>query len=331
MRLQHVILGAWGAIGLVAAIVSSAPASAQTYPSRVIKVIAPFPPGGPVDLLARALSEGFKERTGQTFVVENKPGGNTIIAANACKGAEPDGYTFCILTASTISLNPSLYANLSYNVERDFAPVTNLVFTQQALLLNPSVPANTLPELIAYAKANPGKLNFGSFGVGGDSHLVFEWLKAKAGIQMTHVPYGGAAPALVALLRGDVHMMYPVANAAILERIRSGQIKAIAIADGTPNPNLPNVPGFGKAGLPPYDAKTWFGAFAPARTPKPVVETLSGHLAAVLKSKAFHDRFVKLGGFDPVGNTPDQFRAFIAEDGKRGAALVKLSGVKLSQ
>jgi tripartite-type tricarboxylate transporter receptor subunit TctC len=319
------------AIGLAIAALSAATAGAQTYPSRTVKVIAPFPPGGPVDLLARALSEGFKERTGQTFVVENKPGGNTIIAANACKSAEPDGYTFCILTASTISLNPWLYANLSYNVERDFAPVTNLVFTQQALLLNPSVPANSLQELIKYAKENPGKLNFGSFGVGGDSHLVFEWLKAKAGIQMTHVPYGGAAPALVALLRGDVQMMYPVANAAILERIRSGAVKALAIADGTPNPHLPNVPGFAQAGLPPYDAKTWFGAFVPSRTPKPVVETLSGHLAAVLKSQAFHDRFVKLGGFDPVGNTPDEFRAFIAADGKRGEALVKLSGVKLTQ
>jgi tripartite-type tricarboxylate transporter receptor subunit TctC len=331
MNMTRLTLISEAAAALAFVLIASGPAAAQDYPSRTIKVIAPFPPGGPVDLLARALSEVFKERTGQTFVVENKPGGNTIIAANACKSAEPDGYTFCILTASTISLNPSLYANLSYNVERDFAPVTNLVFTQQALLLNPSVPARTLAELITFAKENPGKLNFASFGVGGDSHLVFEWLKAKAGIQMTHVPYGGAAPALVALLRGDVQMMYPVATPAILERVKSGEVKAIAIADGTPNPNLPDVPGFAQAGLPPYDAKTWFGAFVPARTPKPLVDTLSRHLAAVLKSQAFHDRFVKLGGFDPVGITPDEFRAFIAADGKRGAALVELSGVKLTQ
>jgi tripartite-type tricarboxylate transporter receptor subunit TctC len=331
MHIKRSMVVTCAAVGLAGAMLAGGFAAAQDYPSRPVKVIVPFPPGGPVDLLARALGEGFKTRTGQTFVVENRPGGNTIIAANACKNAEPDGYTFCILTASTISLNPYLYANLTYNVERDLAPVSNLVFTQQVMLLHPSVPANTLADLLKYAKANPGKLNFGSFGVGGDSHLVFEWLKAKAGVSMTHIPYGGAAPAMVAFLRGDVHLMYPVGAPAVLERVRSGQAKAIAVADGTPNPNLPNVPSFSKAGLPPYDAKTWFGAFAPSRTPKPIVENLSGHLTAVLKSTAFHDRFVKLGGFDPVGNTPDAFRAFIAVDAKRGEELVKLSGVKLTQ
>lgn len=305
--------------------------AAQDYPSRAVRVIVPFAPGGPVDLLARALGEGFKERTGQSFVVDNKPGGNTIIAANLCKGAEADGYTFCLLTASTISLNPFLYANLTYDPPKDLAPITNVVFTQQVMLLHPAVPADTLMQAIDYSKQNPDKLNFASFGIGGDSHLVFEWLKVKTGARLTHIPYGGAAPALVAFQRGDAHLMYPVATPAVLERIRTGQAKAVAIADGKPNPNLPNVPTFSQAGLPPYDAKTWFGAFAPAGTPPDRLQALNRHLVAIIQSPQFNERFIKLGGFEPVGNTIEEFRAFLAQDRIRGEELVKISGVKLTQ
>jgi tripartite-type tricarboxylate transporter receptor subunit TctC len=330
MTLQQLLV-VWAVCLLVVVAVPGPAVQAQEFPTKPVRVIVPFAPGGPTDVLARVLSEGFRERTGQPFVVDNRPGGATIIGATACKNADPDGYTFCILTASTISLNPFLYDKLPYNVEKDLAPVTNLVFTQQVMLLHPSVPANSLREVIQYAKENPGKLNFGSFGIGGDSHLVFEWLQAKAGIKLTHIPYAGAAPALVAFERGDVHLLYPVGAPPVLERIKGGKAKAIAIADGLPNPNLPGVPTFSESGLPPYDAKTWFGAFAPAGAPKPVVERLSGHLAAVLKSQLFQDRFVKLGGFVPVGDTPDEFRAFVAADAKRGAELVQLSGVKLTQ
>ena len=186
-------------------------------------------------------------------------------------------------------------------------------------------------ELIAYAKENPDKLNFGSFGIGGDSHLVFEWLKVKTGARMTHIPYGGAAPALLAFERGDAHLLYPVASPAVVERIKSGLAKPIAVPEGQRAPTLAGVPSFSEAGLPPYDAKTWFGAFAPAGTPKARLDELGGHLAAVIKSQTFHDRFIKLGGYDPVGNTPDQFRTFLAADRVRGEELVKLSGVKIEQ
>ena len=177
----------------------------------------------------------------------------------------------------------------------------------------------------------PTKLNFGSFGVGGDSHLVFEWLKVKTGAQMTHIPYGGAAPALVAFERGDAHLLYPVASPAVIERIQSGLAKPIAVPEGQQAATLPGVPSFSASGLPPYNAKTWFGAFAPAGTPKARVEELSRHLIAVIKSQTFHDRFLKLGGYDPVGNTPEEFRKFLEEDRARGEELVKLSGVKLNQ
>ncbi|MCC6775073.1 MAG: tripartite tricarboxylate transporter substrate binding protein [Hyphomicrobiales bacterium] len=306
-------------------------AAAQDFPARPVKVIVPFAPGGPVDVLARALGEGFRERTGQPLVVDNKPGGGTAIGANACKSAERDGYAFCLLTASTISLNPFLYANLSYDPQKDLEPLTNVVFTQQVMIVHRSVPVSSLRELVAYAANNPDTLNFGSFGIGGDSHLVFEWLKIKAGVRMTHIPYGGAAPALLAFERGDAHLLYPVASPAVLERIRSGLAKAIAVPEGQQAPALAGVPPFSASGLPPYDAKTWFGAFAPFGTPRPRIEELARHLAAVVASPGFHERFLKLGGYAAAGGTPDEFRRFLAEDRLRGEALVKLSGVRINE
>jgi tripartite-type tricarboxylate transporter receptor subunit TctC len=282
-------------------------------------------------VLARALGEGFKEQTGQPLIVDNKPGGGTSIGAAACKNAERDGHAFCLLTASTISLNPFLYGNLSYDPQKDLEPLTNVVFTHQVMILHKSIPADTMPGLIAYAKANPDRLNFGSFGIGGDSHLVFEWLKAKTGVRMTHIPYGGAAPALLAFERGDAHLLYPVASPAVLERIRSGLAKPIAVPEGQRVAALAGVPTFSASGLPPYDAKTWFGAFAPAGTPRARVDELGRLLAAVIRSQVFQERFLKLGGYDAVGNTPDEFRKFLEEDRLRGQELVRISGVKINE
>jgi tripartite-type tricarboxylate transporter receptor subunit TctC len=313
-----------GALALAASI-----AAAQDFPAKPVKVIVPFPPGGPTDVLARSLGEAFRERTGQSFVVDNKPGGGTNIGAAACKNADPDGYTFCLLTASTISLNPFLYSNLGYDARKDLAPVTNVVFTHQVMILHKSIPATSLRELVAFAKQNPTRLNFGSFGIGGDSHLVFEWLKRKAAIELTHIPYGGAAPALVAIERGDAHLLYPVASPAVMERVKSGLVRAIAVPDGQQAATLTGVPTFSAAGLPPYEARTWFGAFAPAATPKARVEELSRQLVAAINAQSFRDRFIKPGGYDPAGNTPDEFRAFLAADRVRGEELVKLSGVKI--
>jgi tripartite-type tricarboxylate transporter receptor subunit TctC len=312
-----------------ALVLGGAAALAQDFPSKPVKVIVPFPPGGPVDVLARALGEAFRERTGQSLIVDNKPGGGTAIGANACKSSDPDGYTFCLLTASTISLNPFLYTNLSYDPRKDLEPLTNVVNTHQVMILQKSVPATSLSGLLAYARQHPTKLNFGSFGIGGDSHLVFEWLKIKAGVQLTHIPYGGAAPALLAFERGDAHLLYLVASPAVMERIGSGLARAIAVPDGQQVPPLAGVPSFSESGLPPYDARTWFGAFAPAGTSRARVEELSRHLAAAIRSPTFRDRFIKPGGYDAVGNTPDEFRAFLAADRIRGEELVKLSGVKI--
>jgi tripartite-type tricarboxylate transporter receptor subunit TctC len=316
--------------GLISVILLSSASRAQNFPSKPVRVIVPFAAGGPVDVLARALGEAFRERTGQGVVIDNKPGANTAIGAAACKNAEPDGHTFCLLTASTISLNPFLYNTLAYDPQRDLDPLTNVVFTQQVMILHKSVPANTIQEVVEYSKANPATLNFGSFGLGGDSHLVFEWLKAKTGARMTHIPYGGAAPALFAFEQGDAHLLYPVASPAVIARIKSGLARPIAVPEEQHAPGLDGVPSFSESGLPPYNAKTWFGAFAPAGVPKQRVEELSRHLVAVIKSSTFREGFLKLGGFEPVGNSHDEFRKFLVEDRVRGEELVKLSGVKLT-
>ncbi len=192
----------------------AAPAAAEDYPSRPVRVIVPFAPGGPVDVLARAIGEGFRERTGQTMVVENKPGGNTSIGATACKSAEPDGYTICMLTSSTVTLNPFLYSSLTYDPAKDLEPVSKVVIARQVLLLNASVPVKSFAELVAYSKKNPDKLTFGSFGTGGDSHLIIEWLNKKTGMHSLHIPYPGAAPATIAFDRGDIQLMFPVSDPA---------------------------------------------------------------------------------------------------------------------
>ena len=220
------ILHSIGRTALVVASImgfAAAAAAQSTWPSaKQITLVHPFAAGS--DYPARVVAAGIEPLLGQKINVEPRPGAGGAMGTGFVARQEPDGYTFCLLTASTISLNPFLYTNLSYDPPKDLEPITNVVFTQQVMIVHKSVPVNTLAELIAYSKANPQKLNFGSFGVGGDSHLVFEWLKAKSGAQMTHIPYGGAAPALVAVERGDAHLLFPVASPAVLERIKSGLV-----------------------------------------------------------------------------------------------------------
>lgn len=306
------------------------PAAAQDFPNCPVRIIVPFPPGGPVDVLARAIGEGFRERTGQPMVVDNRPGANTSIGATACKNADPDGYTICLLTASTITLNPFLYPSLPYVPEKDLEPVSNVVIARQVLLVHQSIPAKTYAELVAYSKQNPDKVSFGSFGVGGDLHLVIEWLKNKTGLQMTHVPYQGAAPALVAFERGDIQLTFPVATAPVVDRIKSGRAKGLLVAGSKRDPNLPEVPTFKEAGLPELEYETFFGAFGPVNMPKDRLEKLGREIAAVVRSPAFIGKYVT-AGYDAVGNSPAEFKKALEKNMAGGRNLVSISGVKLSQ
>ncbi len=305
-------------------------ASAQNYPDRPIRVFVPYPAGGPTDTLARALGEGFRAKTGQGFVIENKPGANTSLAAQACKEAAKDGYTLCFLASTTLSINPHLYKKLRYT-PADLAPVSNVATTRAVFLVHKSVPVNNLKELIEYSKKNPEKMNYGSFGVGGETHLMTEWLKKKTGALITHVPFTGFAPAIQSFDRGDIQVMIPVAVPPIQARIEKGDAKALFILGDKRADALPNVPAIPDLGLPKINFQTWFGMFAPAGTPADRIEKASALIREITADKAFAQKFMLNAALIPAANTPAEFKAFLAEDDKNAAELIKTSGVVLEK
>ena len=211
-----------------------------SYPSAPIRVIIPLAPGGAIDVMVRALGRAFEQRNPYGFVVESRAGANTIIAANACKAAPPDGSTICLLSRSSVSINPALYKNLSYDPIKDFEPITNLAFAHQVLILNKNVPVSDFKELVAYSKRNPEKLNFGSFGVGGDTHLVVEWIKHETGAKMAHIPYKGASDAMLAFKSGDIQLLYLIiGNPDIARQINEGEVNGLLVPGSTRSSRVP--------------------------------------------------------------------------------------------
>jgi len=304
------------------------------YPSRPVRIIVPLPPGGAIDTFVRAMGREFEARTGANVVVETRAGANTILAANACKSALPDGYTFCLLTRSTVSINPEIYRKLSYDPLRDFEPVTNGFFGQQIVILNTDVPVKTLAELVAYSKTNPDKLNFGSMGLGGDSHLVMEWLKHETGAKIVHVPYKGFPEALKAFKANDVQMIaLLVGNPDLARQIRDGEVKGLLLLGPTRSSLVPDVPTVTEAGLPSGQTEfsPWFGFFAPKGTPAKYVETMSDEINAIMANPEFRARFLTPNALTPAGSKPDVFAKFLLADRKVAAELVALSAVKLDE
>ncbi len=320
---------ALAAAAVMAAAVAPPVAMAQEYPDRAIRVIVPYPPGGPTDTLARALGEGFRERTKYGFVIENRPGANTGLGGLACKQSTPDGYTLCFLASTTVSLNPHLYANLRYT-PADFAPVSNVATTRAIFLVNKGIPAANLKEFVEYTKKNPEKMNFGSFGLGGETHLMIEWLKSKTGAVMTHVPFTGFAPAIQAFDRGDIQVMAPIAVPPILDRMEKKQATGMFILGDNRADNVPDLPSVRDLGLPAIGFNTWFGMLAPAGTPKDRIEKASAIIREVVAQKEFVAKFMTNSGFVPEAGTPEEFRKFLENDYIKAGELVKLSGVKLS-
>jgi tripartite-type tricarboxylate transporter receptor subunit TctC len=308
---------------------------AQTgYPSAPIRVIIPLAPGGAIDVMVRALSRAFEQRNSHGFIVESRAGANTIIAANACKAAPPDGATICLLSRSSVSINPTLYKNLSYDPIKDFEPITNLAFAHQVLILNKNVPVNDFKELVAYSKQNPDKLNFGSFGVGGDTHLVVEWLKQETGARMTHIPFKGASDAMLAFKGGDIQLIYLIiGNPDIARQINEGEVKGLLVPGSQRNPLVPSVPSFAEAGLSGDQTafETWFGMFAPKGTPPEIVKKLNAEFSAIVKTPDFAKEYLLSKGFEPVGDSSDAFAKFIVQDQAKGKLLVDISGTKLEQ
>jgi tripartite-type tricarboxylate transporter receptor subunit TctC len=308
------------------AVIATSVAMAQPYPSKPIRFVVPYPAGGPLDTVARLLGQKVSESTKQPVIVDNKPGAGGNIGADAVAKAAPDGYTILMGAVATHAINPYLYASMPYDAARDFIPVTQIASTPNVLVVNPSVPASNVREFIAYAKANPGKLNFGSGSTGSAGHLAGELFKTMAGVDMTHVPYKGAAPAMNDLIGGQIQLMFDNL-ASSLAQVRAGRIKALAVTTAKRSPLAPELPTIAESGLPGFDINTWFGLFVPAGTPREVVERLHTEFTRALAAPEVREKMLNLGAV-PVGSTPEEFAAYVRAEAGRYARVVKSSGAR---
>ena len=299
-------------------------ATAQAYPARTVRLIVGYAPGGATDITARLIAQRLSERWGQSFVVENRPGAATNIATEQVVNAAADGHTLLVATAAN-AINATLYEKLNFDFVRDMAAVAGLIRMQNVLEVHPSVPAQTVPELIAHAKANPGKLIMGSPGNGSPGHVSGELFKMMTGIDMLHVPYRGVAPALADLLGGRIHVL--VDNmATALEYIRNGQVRALGVTTAMRSKLLPELPTIGES-VPGYEASSWFGVTAPRNTPPLIVHRLNQEINAVLAEPAITARFDALGG-TPLTGSPADFATLIVEETEKWGKVVRFSGAK---
>jgi len=299
-------------------------ARAQSYPSRPVHLLVGFAAGGPNDIIARLIGQWLSERLGQPVIVENRPGAASNIAAEALVKAPPDGYTLLLL-GSTNAINATLYEKLSFNLSRDIAPVASIIRQPNVMLVNPSVPAKAVPEFIAYAKANPGKINMASSGNGSASHVCGELFKTMAGVNMVHVPYRGGAPALTDLLAGQVQV-YFVPIPASIEYIRTGRLRALAVTTATRSETLPETSTVDEF-VPGYGASGWFGVVAPGNTPAAVIEKLNKEINAGLADPKLKAKLTDLGG-TVISGSPADFGKLIAEEIEKWAKVIKFAGIK---
>jgi tripartite-type tricarboxylate transporter receptor subunit TctC len=313
-------------IGLCFAFFASL-AWAQVYPSKPIRLVVPFPAGGTTDILARAVAQRLTDDWGQPVVVDNRPGAGGNIGTELVAKAAPDGYTLEMGTVGTHAINASIYSKLPYDPVRDFAPVILVAGVPNVLVVNPAVPATSVQELIAYAKANPGKLNFASPGNGTSGHLCGELFKAMAGVQMTHVPYKGSAPALQDLIGGQVQLMFDNLPSA-LPQIKAGKLRALAVTSTARAPALPDAPTVAEAGVPGYAAASWFGIFAPAGTPPTVIAKLNIAIGTWLASPDAKEKMLALGA-DPGSGSPEDFARHVVAESAKWAMVVRDSGAKV--
>jgi tripartite-type tricarboxylate transporter receptor subunit TctC len=300
-------------------------ATAQAYPSRPIRLIIGYTPGGSADLTARLMGQWLSERLGQPFVIENRPGGGTNIATEAVVRAPPDGYTL-LLAAPANAVNATLYDKLNFNFLRDVEPVAGIIRFPNVVVVNPQVPVKTIPELIAYAKANPGKLNMASSGNGSTIHMSGELFKMLTGINMVHVPYRGGAPALTDMISGQVQVMFDNIPTCA-EHVKSGKLRGLAVTSTTRSdvlPDLPTVADF----LPGYEASAWYGIVAPKNTPAEIIDTLNRATNAVLADAAAKKRFAELGAILLPGSAAD-FGKLLADETEKWGKVVKFSGARV--
>ncbi len=298
--------------------------AAQVYPARPVHILVGYAAGGPTDIAARLIGQWLSERLGVQFVIDNRPGGGSNLATEAVVRAAPDGYTLLLVGASA-AINASLYDNLSFSFIRDIAPVATLFSVPLVMVVGPSFPARTVPEFLAYAKANPGRLNMASGGNGSPAHVAGELFKMMAGIDMIHVPYRGEAAALPDLISGQVQVMFPAAS-ALVEHISSGQLRALGVTTAMRSPFLPQVPALAEL-VPGYEASGWYGIGAPRGTPSAIVNKLNAEINAVLADPKLVRRLADLAG-TALATSPADFSALIAQETDKWAKVVRLSGAK---
>jgi tripartite-type tricarboxylate transporter receptor subunit TctC len=299
-------------------------ARAQTYPTRPVRIIVGFAPGGPTDIAARLIGQRLSERLGQPFVIENRPGGGSNIGAEVVAKALPDGYTLLLVTSANAA-NATLYPNLNFNFLRDIAPVAGIMRAPIVMAVNASIPARTVPEFIEYAKANPGKINFASVGTGTGTHIAGELFKMMAGVDMTHVPYRGSAPALTDLLGGQVQVIFDV-PVTLVEHIRTGKLRALAVGTASRAEALPDVPSMGDF-LPGYEASAWFGVEVPKNTPPEIVDRLNKEINASLADATIKARLADLGATVFVAS-PAEFGKFIADETGKWGKVIRAANIK---
>src|SRR5688572_18674362 len=302
--------------------------TAGAYPTRPLRFVVPYPPGGTTDIVARGIGVKLAERFGHQVVIDNRGGASTIIGADAVAKALPDGYTLLLATATTLAINPQVYPKLPYDAARDFAPISSATYVPFVIAAHPSVPASSMKELIALAKAKPGEIKYSTPGTASTNHVAGALLETMAGIKLLHVPYKGSGPAALAALQGEVQLVI-TGMGTLHSQWKAGKLKVIAFGAEKRHPNWPDIPSTGEAGLKGYEAGTWFGVVTRAGTPRPIIDRLSKEIVAALSAPELKDRLVATG-FDVLGSSPDEFAAFIKRDQARAAKAIKAAGIKVT-
>ena len=298
---------------------------AQAYPAKPVRVIFPFPPGGPTDLLGRAIAQKLSDQMGQQFIADTRPGAGGNLGLELAAKAPPDGYTI-VLSSPLVAISPSLYAKLNYDPAKDLAPIAQVAVIQNVLIVHPSVPAKTLKDLIQLARRSPGKFSFGSGGVGTTTHLAPELLQSLAKIKMVHVPYKGSGQALIGLISGDADMLIMAVPAAA-GQIHARKVRALAVLSAQRSPVIPEVPTAKEAGVDNFEVPIWYGILAPAATPRDIITRLNAELTKALTAPDLKERLAT-AGIEPVTGTPEQFAAFIKSETARYATVIRDAGIK---
>jgi tripartite-type tricarboxylate transporter receptor subunit TctC len=310
----------------LAVLAPTAPGAAQNYPDRVVRIVNPYPPGGSVDVMARLLAQKLGENLGQQFIVENRSGGGGNTGSDSVAKAEPDGYTLLFTAPGPLTVNQTLYSKLTFDPATDFAPIALFATAPIVLIVNPGVPANNVQELIALARKEPGKINFASAGNGTTNHLSGELFKSMAKVDIVHVPYRGAGPAMNDLIGGHVQMFFDLMP-VVLPQVTTGKVRALGAAGAARTSALPDVPTIAEQGVPGFDASSWYGLVAPAKTPEPVLAKLREEVAKALKTPDMVARIRELGS-EPGAAFGKDFGAFMAAETKKWAEVIRASGAK---